>query len=606
MQTKFKLVLALIAFLALFSGSIQPAHAATYDYRWLTQTYSMPTTPDTTGQLTLTIKNTGTATWRKDGTGASVKIGTYRNRDRSSALYDSSWLGPNRVGYFSGKAQLDESGNPVRDGSGNVVYDAGATTVATGEAAQFVFTVKTPNYPYAANEYFNIVVDGVTWLPDVGIYWPVNIGQGFGAQVVGQSGYPTIDKGTNPIGSIYFDYKNTGTFAWPKNGIVRLGTSRNRDRASSFVTSGLSGASSPALPTNTANWLTSNRSGSFAGKVAGGILDTSATSIQPGETGRFYAPLDARAIANGNYREYFQLVADGFAWLFDYGAYMDVTVSSTAPKIGAAGDIACDPADGSYNGGNGTSTACKMKATSDLLFGSGYAKALPLGDLQYEDGVLADFNASYNPSWGRVKSDTAPVPGNHEYHTGGAADYFTYFGAAAGNPATGYYSYDIGDWHLIALNSNCAEVGGCGSGSAQEVWLRSDLAAHPNKCTLAYWHHPRFSSGPHGNDATYDAFWRALDDYDADVVLNGHDHIYERFHRQSPDAVSTTDGIREFVVGTGGMNQTSISTVRANSAIRSAGVFGALELTLNSHSYDWTFRPIAGQSLSDSGATACR
>lgn len=606
MNRVFIAIAACIAIGAAIVGIASSARAATYSYRWLTQTYTTPTTPDTAGQLTLTVQNTGSVTWRKDGTGASVKLGTDNPRDRSSALRDSSWMSNNRVGYFSGKAQLDGSGNPVRDGGGNIIYDAGATTIAPGEAAHFVFPIHTPNYPYSAREYFNLVVDSVTWLPDHGVYWPVSIGQGYASQLVSQGPYPTIDKNGSPIGSFYFDYKNVGTFPWQKNGNVRLGTNRAQDRTSIFSTAGLSGATSPTLPTNTDNWLSSNRASTFAGKVTGGVLDTSATTIQPGETGRFYISLDARNVPNGQYREYFQLVADGFTWLFDYGEHPLITVTSTAPKVAAAGDVSCSSTDGNYNGGNGTSSACKMKATSDLLFGAGYSKILALGDLQYEDGQLANFNSAYNPTWGRVKASTAPVPGNHEYHLAGASGYFSYFGGSAGDPAKGYYSYDVGDWHIVALNSNCSSIGGCGAGSAQETWLRADLAAHPAKCTLAYWHHPRFSSGSHGNNTNYDAFWRALDDYDADVVLNGHDHIYERFHRQSPDAVSTTDGIREFVVGTGGMNQSSINTVRANSAVRSAGTFGVLELTLNSHSYDWNFRPIAGQSLSDSGSTACR
>ena len=165
----------------------------------------------------------------------------------------------------------------------------------------------------------------------------------------------------------------------------------------------------------------------------------------------------------------------------------------------------------------------------------GYAAVLLLGDIQYEDGAYSKFLASYDPSWGRVKSITKPAPGNHEYQSGSAADYYRYFGAAAGDPAKGYYSYDLGGWHLVALNSNCSFVGGCGAGSPQEQWLRADLAAHPASCTLAYWHHPRFSSGAHGSDATYTAFWQALYDANAEVVLVGHDHDYERFAPQTSE-----------------------------------------------------------------------
>jgi hypothetical protein len=272
--------------------------------------------------------------------------------------------------------------------------------------------------------------------------------------------------------------------------------------------------------------------------------------------------------------------------------------------IAAAGDIACDPGDASYNGGAGTATACHMKATSDLLVGAGYAAVLPLGDNQYEDGALAKFQASYAPSWGRVKAITRPVVGNHEYATASAAGYYSYFGMAAGDPAQGWYSFDLGGWHIVVLNSNC--VGGCTAGSPQEQWLAADLAAHPGVCTLAAWHHPRFSSGPHGNDATYQPFWDDLYAAGVDVVLNGHDHIYERFAPQTPaGAADPQRGVREFLVGTGGKVLTSIQTVRANSEVRDASTFGVLELSLYPNGYGWRFVPEAGKSFTDSGFGLC-
>ena len=180
----------------------------------------------------------------------------------------------------------------------------------------------------------------------------------------------------------------------------------------------------------------------------------------------------------------------------------------TGTRIAAAGDIACDPSSASFNGGQGSGLECRQQATSDLLVGSGYDAVLVLGDIQYEDGAYSKFLASYDRSWGRVKAITKPAPGNHEYQSGSAADYYRYFGTAAGDPTKGYYSYDIGGWHIVALNSNCSFVGGCGAGSPQEQWLSADLAAHPANCTLAYWHHPRFSSGEHGSDSTYTASGR--------------------------------------------------------------------------------------------------
>ncbi|MFL6201246.1 MAG: metallophosphoesterase family protein [Thermoanaerobaculia bacterium] len=270
----------------------------------------------------------------------------------------------------------------------------------------------------------------------------------------------------------------------------------------------------------------------------------------------------------------------------------------------AVGDIACDPADPSYNGGAGTATNCRMLATSDVALSLSPAAVLILGDNQYEDGALAKYQASYGPTWGRLKAITHPIPGNHEYLTPAATGYYSYFGAAAGDPAKGYAGFDLGGWHLIGLNSNCGSVGGCGAASVQGQWLAADLAAHPGVCTLAYWHHPRFSSGPHGDDATYSDFWTLLYGAGADLVLVGHDHGYERFAPQSPSAAADPAGIRELVVGTGGKNLTFVSTVRANSEVRNYGAYGVLELKLWPNGYDWRFVGVNGSTL-DSGRGLC-
>lgn len=277
------------------------------------------------------------------------------------------------------------------------------------------------------------------------------------------------------------------------------------------------------------------------------------------------------------------------------------------PIVAAAGDIACDPRSSSYNQGEGTGDRCRMKATSDLLLDRKITAVLPLGDNQYESGSLGGFQISYDPTWGRVKEITRPVVGNHEYSTEGAYGYFRYFGASvAGEWNKGYYSYNLGDWHLIALNSNCEYVGGCGEDSAQAQWLKADLEAHPNTCTLAYWHHPRFSSGPHGNHATYDAFWKILYEAGVEIVLNGHDHHYERFAPQSPAAEADRDrGIRQFVVGTGGKSLYSIEEIQPNSEVRNADTYGVLKLALRSKSYDWQFVPEKGKTFTDSGTGEC-
>ncbi|MCZ3386315.1 MAG: metallophosphoesterase [Actinomycetia bacterium] len=222
--------------------------------------------------------------------------------------------------------------------------------------------------------------------------------------------------------------------------------------------------------------------------------------------------------------------------------------------------------------------------------------------------VAKQLSCFVRPQLGRVKGMTAPVPGNHEYQTAGAGGYFDYFGAAAGDPQKGYYSYDVGAWHLIALNSNCASLGpadGCAEGTPQNEWLKADLAASPNFCTLAYWHHPLVSTGR--SIAAVKPFWDALYAAQADVVLSGHSHNYERFVPLNPDKASDpTNGIREFVVGTGGKShELSSATPPPTSEVRNVDTFGVLELTLNTTSYDWNFIPSSGGTFTDVGSGTC-
>lgn len=258
----------------------------------------------------------------------------------------------------------------------------------------------------------------------------------------------------------------------------------------------------------------------------------------------------------------------------------------------AAGDIACSPTFSHFNGGKGDEDRCQEMATSDLLVAVRPDAVLPLGDNQYEDATLDEHLASYDPSWGRLKAVTYPVTGNHEYVTPGAAGYFAYFGAVAAPDHGGYYSFDIGDWHFIALNSNCEFVGGCYAGSMQERWLLADLAAHRNACTVAYWHYPRFTSGTNGNHPEMGTFWDDLYAEGADIVLNGHDHGYERFAPQAPTQQADPDrGIREFVVGTGGRSHTNWLDIQPNSQVHDGKTFGVLKLTLHASSYDWQFIP---------------
>jgi fibronectin type 3 domain-containing protein len=279
--------------------------------------------------------------------------------------------------------------------------------------------------------------------------------------------------------------------------------------------------------------------------------------------------------------------------------------SSGDPVIATAGDIACDPSDSRFNSGAGISGACRQLATSNILFNSNLAAVLPLGDNQYEDATWWKFMQSYDASWGRVFGLTHPVPGNHEYLTQGAAGYYTYFGSLAGDPTKGYYSFDIGTWHIIALNSECANIGGCGAGSPEETWLRNDLSTHTNTCTLAYWHRPRFTSGLHRSDDTYALWWFDLFNAHADIVLNGHDHDYERFAPQDDQQNPNSNGIREFVVGTGGQEHEAFVAQAPNSQVFNGDTFGVLKLTLHPTSYDWQFVPEAGGTFTDSGTAAC-
>jgi acid phosphatase type 7 len=271
----------------------------------------------------------------------------------------------------------------------------------------------------------------------------------------------------------------------------------------------------------------------------------------------------------------------------------------------AAGDIACDPTSASYHNGLGDPTHCQMKATSDLVASIHPNDVLVLGDNQYEAGNLKKYQQSYGPTWGRFKDITYPIPGNHDYETTNAAGYFAYFGTAAGDPTKGYYSFDIGAWHVVALNSQCKRIGGCQAGSPEEQWLKADLASHPAMCTLAMWHMPEFDSGDYPSTA-FLAFWTDLYNAGADVILNGHSHLYERFAPQTPNgALDTTHGIRQFTAGTGGDDHSSINKIKPNSQARNATDFGVLKLTLHASSYDWQFIPIAGEAFTDSGSAGC-
>ncbi len=229
-----------------------------------------------------------------------------------------------------------------------------------------------------------------------------------------------------------------------------------------------------------------------------------------------------------------------------------------------------------------------------------------LGDNVYDTGNITTFNNCYNPNWGRFKNRTKPSAGNHEYNDNGAAGYFAYFGAAAGDPSKGYYSYDLGLWHIIVLNSNISRT----AGSAQDTWLASDLAAHPNQCTLSYWHHPLYSSGGSGSagqsNSSMRPFWDRLYAAHADLVLNGHRHFYDRMQLMKPDgSADPANGIRTIIAGMGGIGGGSVSSVFPTSQVRNGDTRGVIKLYLYDDSYAWKFLPVAGKTFTDSGSTAC-
>jgi hypothetical protein len=304
--------------------------------------------------------------------------------------------------------------------------------------------------------------------------------------------------------------------------------------------------------------------------------------------------------------------------------------TSATVTVVAAGDIACSPDVSHARSGYGA-TICAEGATAALIGRLSPTVVLPLGDEQYECGDLSAFGGGYAPTWGRYRSISRPAVGNHEYgrscHRNDAAGYFRYFGTVAGPANRGWYSYNLGAWHLIALNSECHygtgahAVGGCQHGSPQETWLRADLAADHSRCTLAYWHEPRFSSGEHGDAQSMTTIWNDLVAAHVDVVLSGHNHDYERF---APLGATTVDragvanppsyqnptlalfGIREFVVGTGGKNHYPFRHAPLTAErVRNSTAYGVLQLTLAPGRYTWRFVPVPGATFTDTGVGLC-
>jgi hypothetical protein len=289
--------------------------------------------------------------------------------------------------------------------------------------------------------------------------------------------------------------------------------------------------------------------------------------------------------------------------------------SALAPVLVGAGDIArCYQPEPPLRWTPARRTMAEQTARLlDRIDGT----VMAVGDNAYEAGSLLDYLRCYHPTWGRHRWRTRPAVGNHEYITPGAAGYFAYFRWRAA-PPLGYYSYEIGSWHVVVLNSmsqwtacqppppdrQTARL--CAGDRVQQLWLRNDLATHPSKCTVAYFHHPPFSSGKHGSQREMQQFWDILYDHGVDVVVTGHDHTYERFAPQDRDGhLDSERGVRQFVVGTGGAELYSFGPIEENSEVRDNRTHGVLSLTLGEDAYQWQFVPVAGKTFTDAGSGTC-
>jgi Calcineurin-like phosphoesterase len=357
----------------------------------------------------------------------------------------------------------------------------------------------------------------------------------------------------------------------------------------------------------------------------GAITYSNAPAIgaQIGATGALTAgtwatvDVSAKVLGNGSY-SFALTTGTTSARLFDSRQAANppqlVLETSSDPVVVIGGDVACATDDPNYNGGAGTAGFCHQRATAALIGQVNPAAVLALGDLQYNSGSLAAYSASYGPSWGQYRSRTKPTVGNHDYGQSGAAGYFGYFGNLATplqpgctRSCDGYYSFDLGAWHVVNINAECTRLNGgagCAAGSPQDKWLEADLAAHPNTCTLVFGHRPRWSS----NSFASPDIAPLIDDMYAagvDLYVAGHSHAYERFASQNPTGQADAKGIRQFVVGTGGANYSGFGTVAANSQIRKSKAFGIAKLTLHPGSYDWSFVADPSTPYSDSGTGTC-
>ena len=466
----------------------------------------------------------------------------------------------------------------VVDVNGNVtgMSPGSATITATSEGQRGTAAITVTNIPVAS----------VTVNPS-----PASVQQGSTVQLTAT---PKDANGTPLTGRVVTWASNNTTVATVNgSGLV---TGRAAGSATITATSeGRSGTSSITVtPVPVASVTVTPASGSVA---VGSTLQLTATPKDANGN-----PLTGRTIT---WQSSDATVAsvNGSGLVMGVAAGGPVTITATSEGQSGTSAITVTPPSASVVlVGAGDIADCDAEPTAALLDNIP-GTVFTAGDNAYPDGSASDYASCYDPSWGRHKARTRPAPGNHDYQTSGATGYYNYFGALAGPAGRGYYSYDLGAWHIVSLNSNVS----MSAGSAQETWLRADLTASTKGCTIAYWHHPRFSSGSsHGSSTQSAGVWQALYDAGAEIVISGHDHEYERFAPQTPSAAADpARGIREFIVGTGGAGLYSFATPLPNSEVRDDASFGVLKLTLSDGSYTWEFIPIAGDSFTDSGSGTC-
>lgn len=570
--------------------TVQPASAtagATIALVEVTARDSLGNTVTTfTGTVTLTITaGTGTAGATLSGTttvAATAGVATFSTLaiDRSGLAYQLSATGTGEAGASSAPFDI------VPGAAARLVFTAQPSTATAATALSPAVQVSARDaLGNTATAFVGDVVVTIGTNPSGGTL----------------SGVTTVAAvaGVAEFSDLRIDRSGTGYTLLASAGALAPAASAPIDVAAGPATrlvftvhpsnTGVGGTITPAVVV-TARDAQGNTATSFAGAVTVGIGTNpgggslSGTRTKTAIAGvASYGDLSIDKAGNG-----YRLTAAATGLSSGTSSAFNIITVSGAVLVGA-GDIA------DCSSGGDEATATLLNGISGTVFTA--------GDNAYPDGAAADFSLCYEPSWGRHKARTRPSPGNHDYRTSGASAYYSYFGGNAGPSGRGYYSYDLGDWHIVSLNSNIS----MSAGSAQETWLRADLAASTKRCTLAYWHHPRFSSSSnHGNQPETQPLWEALYDAGAEIVISAHDHTYERFAPQTPTGTANSSrGIREFVVGTGGRDLYGFGTAQPNSEVRNNDTFGVLKLTLGSGTYAWQFLSVAGSSFTDSGTGAC-